>query len=38
MRDWITKNAQANGRLDVVCDLTPLFKVSERVSLGSLDV
>ena len=38
MRNGITKNAQSNRRVDVVRDLTPLLKISERISLGSLDV
>jgi hypothetical protein len=38
MRNWITKDAQANRRIDVARYLAPLFQIGERIPLGSLFV
>jgi hypothetical protein len=36
MRDGITENAEANGRINITRDLTPFFKVSNCVAVGRL--
>jgi hypothetical protein len=36
MRNWITKDAQANRWINVARYLAPLFQIGERVALGGL--
>jgi hypothetical protein len=38
MRNWITKNAEANRGIDVARDLGPLLKIGQGVTLGGLHV
>jgi hypothetical protein len=38
MRNWITKNAEANRGINVARDIIPLLKISECVALGGLHV
>ena len=35
MRNGIAEDAQANFRMYIACDLRPVFKISQRVALGS---
>src|SRR4029077_9350322 len=36
MRNWITKDAQANRWINVARYLAPLFQIAERVTLGGV--